>query len=337
MSLIFPLRNILLNEIHRFYSDFYVEAFFKYCRADTPFRQAYDLEKDRYRHSINLFFDSIKIDVENFESEVIQVVMTTNQNCINHYFETLRELVENYSVVPVKEIEKFIEEKNNSIHEYFCKKVEEESAKYFARPDVNSHKHLEQFMGKEHHSGILAYLTNTKTLLTNYRYYCIKEIPDLFDLQYLPDYIQFVEKLFNDFTTVAKKHLKLYDEGKYQSTSNVTMFSHQFLQQPDDTVKVLKSPSPEITSDKLKTTMSVPEISLLFRLLHDLKPEIFETESKTELYRWLSENLSSKRTGKNDLSENSIKNHFNSPDSNAIDFWKKHFFTMQASLKKMST
>ena len=61
--------------------------------------------------------------------------------------------------------------------------------------------------------------------------------------------------------------------------------------------KAEENNSPTSTNPKLKTNLSVPELALLFKLLKDLKPNLFELKSEAELYRFISTNFETKRTG----------------------------------------
>ena len=86
-------------------------------------------------------------------------------------------------------------------------------------------------------------------------------------------------------------------------------------------------------NEKLKTNLSVKELALLFKMLKDLKPNIFELESEAELLRFISVNFETKKN-KEDLSTNTLRKFFNKPDSKAAEFWQKHFFTLNAEVKK---
>lgn len=87
--------------------------------------------------------------------------------------------------------------------------------------------------------------------------------------------------------------------------------------------------------NKLKTHLSVPEIALLFKLLNELKPKIFDLKSEAELHRFISANFMTKKSSEAGISPNKLKNLFNTPEKNAVDFWLTHLSTMQALLKKI--
>ena len=85
---------------------------------------------------------------------------------------------------------------------------------------------------------------------------------------------------------------------------------------------------------KLKTDLSVPQLALLFKMLNDLKPNIFEVKSEAELHRFISANFETKKSKEDGISTDKLRILFNQPDSKAADFWEKHFYTLIAEIKK---
>jgi hypothetical protein len=95
------------------------------------------------------------------------------------------------------------------------------------------------------------------------------------------------------------------------------------------------TPALQAQSQKLKTNLSQGELVCLFRMLHELKPEIFDIKTDTELFNFIAANFETKKTKDKGLSEGNIKNKFYTPDSKAADFWQKHLHTMLALAKKI--
>ena len=89
------------------------------------------------------------------------------------------------------------------------------------------------------------------------------------------------------------------------------------------------------TNPKLKTNLSVPELALLFKLLKDLKPNIFDVKSEAELHRFISTNFETKKTGDKDISTQKLRNLFNQPDAKAAEFWETNIRLLQADVKKL--
>jgi hypothetical protein len=87
---------------------------------------------------------------------------------------------------------------------------------------------------------------------------------------------------------------------------------------------------------KLKTNLSVDQLCFLFRMLKELKPDLFNIKANTELYDFIASSFETKK--QTDLSPNSIKNHMTNttPDpKNVLDFWEEHLLTMLADLRKL--
>jgi len=83
---------------------------------------------------------------------------------------------------------------------------------------------------------------------------------------------------------------------------------------------------------KLKTNLSVPQLALLFKELHKLKPNIFDIKTNTELYQFISESFITKQSS-GDISTKSIKNKFEDPDQKTIDFWADKFRKMLTNVR----
>jgi hypothetical protein len=88
-------------------------------------------------------------------------------------------------------------------------------------------------------------------------------------------------------------------------------------------------------SQRIKTKLSQEELVTFFRMLDDLKPEIFDYKTKTELFKFIATNFESKKSKGESLSEGKVKNIYYAPDSDAADFWQKHLHTMLAHTKKI--
>ena len=89
------------------------------------------------------------------------------------------------------------------------------------------------------------------------------------------------------------------------------------------------------STPKLKTDLSVPQLSLVFKMVNDLKPKIFNTKSDAELFRFISANFQTKKSTEKGISTQKLRNEFNNPDIKAIEFWEKHLHTMLSELRKL--
>lgn len=94
--------------------------------------------------------------------------------------------------------------------------------------------------------------------------------------------------------------------------------------------------SNNLSNERLKVNLSVPQLALLFKMINDLKPSVLNVSTEAELLRFISANFQTKNSSiENGISENKLRILFNQPDDRAIDFWEKHLRTMLAEIKKM--
>lgn len=90
------------------------------------------------------------------------------------------------------------------------------------------------------------------------------------------------------------------------------------------------------SNERLKVNLSVPQLALLFKMINDLKPMIFNVKSEAELHRFISANFQTKQSNpEKGISEQKLRILFNQPDDKAIHFWEKHLRTLLAEIKKM--
>ena len=89
---------------------------------------------------------------------------------------------------------------------------------------------------------------------------------------------------------------------------------------------LVSTPTNIVHRNKIKTNLTVSELACLFRALDELKPGIFDIESKEELFNFISDSFESKRSS--DLSTKSIKNDYYNIEQKARDLWLKHFSTL---------
>lgn len=81
---------------------------------------------------------------------------------------------------------------------------------------------------------------------------------------------------------------------------------------------------------KIKSNLTVSQIALLFRLLSD--ENILETNNITKLSKQIASSFSSKQ--KDDISYKSVKNNFDSPQNEAIEFWETKLVRLRQLLNK---
>lgn len=153
-----------------------------------------------------------------------------------------------------------------------------------------------------------------------------------------------LSRLFDDIV----KHVGefLYEENLYRPDSeflkaiNVILFDFLGAIDLSDYFTGLKNrheeglfssqPVLQAPNKKLKVDLSVPQLVLLFRLLNELKPNIFEIKYQEDLVGFIVSNFETK--GSASLKEDSVRNKFSEFNQNARDFWLKHISTLQKFL-----
>lgn len=132
------------------------------------------------------------------------------------------------------------------------------------------------------------------------------------------DYVyQFYKEQFHLFQGAIEKAIQELENGNFGSGSPP----------PDIAVQDTQQLLPK---KKLKTNLSVTQLGYLFRVIYDLK--IIDVQHKTEIYNFIADNFSSKQ--KDDVSLNSVKNAFDTPDTQAVNFWQSKFVDLMNKAKK---
>jgi len=83
--------------------------------------------------------------------------------------------------------------------------------------------------------------------------------------------------------------------------------------------------------DKLKLGINVKDLSYLFRALND--HQIIKAKYNTEIFRFISESFVTEKT--DNISVNSIKNHFDSPEFDVMDYWQEKFYHIGNTTAKL--
>ena len=91
----------------------------------------------------------------------------------------------------------------------------------------------------------------------------------------------------------------------------------------------------ESNTSRIKTNLSVPQVALLFQMLNELKPDIFQFKTKAELFRFIKDTFETKQSKEEGISIEKLGYWFNNPEIKVADFWETHLRTMIAFLKKI--
>jgi predicted metal-dependent hydrolase len=135
---------------------------------------------------------------------------------------------------------------------------------------------------------------------------------------------EFYEKYFAHVFNWYKKHFHLFQEATEQAMED---FKKGYLGSFAD---FATHQTQETKRDKLKTNLTVPELAYLFNALY--AEGIITSKHKSDIYKFIADNFSSKQ--QDDISVNSIKNHFENPDFNAVDSMHEKFTHIYQQAKK---
>lgn len=153
-------------------------------------------------------------------------------------------------------------------------------------------------------------------------------------LKEMQDFVTDNERFFDqsDYSTSSDFRQIISDKQDELNPASTSSNSSNF-----NLTDLLSNFSPPSKSNaKLKTNLTVPQIAYLFKLLYELKPDIFDVKSKAELQRFISANFSTKGTTDQDISTEKLKQLFSDPDADAAVFWRKHFLTMLDESRKFN-
>lgn len=269
------------------------------------------------------------------EAEINQVIHTCNQNTQVYLFETLKEWLTDWRIKSVN-VEAFyyeIDTYNEKAYTDFAVSIEEKVKAFRATSDFLNREHLEEYEA-ETTGGLMGlikgYSRPFKTKRINYSYYCITETPNLIDTTYLRPYIQRVSKLIDNFKSIVNKYVALYDAGKIVPTTTVVI--EQKALSANNSGQL---PAPDPQQKKLKIILTVKQLAYLFRLFKDAKPDIIEAKSNAEMFRWISDNFTTKGKANTPISTNAINNHFSDPEKETATFWASILVEMLKRARKV--
>lgn len=155
-----------------------------------------------------------------------------------------------------------------------------------------------------------------------------------------------VHHLPNKRLTTVNKEIQKLDFLKYDIEIHNLTFLQSIPRQLQDALNATKlfinanlaidfSKITEPKAPPIKTNLSVGDLALLFRMLFELKPDIFDVKTKAELFRFISSNFTTKKSKEGEISIDTITKKFNSPEKSAKELWSAHLHTLLAFLKKV--
>ncbi|MFP5040477.1 hypothetical protein [Parasediminibacterium sp. JCM 36343] len=199
----------------------------------------------------------------------------------------------------------------------------------------HSLRHLERYSNREHENidVILSYYNiDFEGMIPclpvfdpgNKLYEILSTIPTQVDNKFTPDYDR-------EWYNIQKTFYQYYFNTHFAAIHN---FIQQQIEELNPTPIIPNAVDEKVLTPKLKTNLSVPQLALLFKMLNELKPNIFMVKTEAELHRFISTNFETKQSKEEGISTDKLRILFNQPDSKAAEFWAKHFYTLTAEIKK---
>jgi hypothetical protein len=236
----------------------------------------------------------------------------------SHYYQYYMNISEN-------KINPFLKDDfRNRFHHNFLKKVKQ-----------NFHKKLLNSLD-DNNFDAYKFFSNSKV-----------KIYDRFEDEYKNEIVRKIHETIFAFETIKPITEEEKEEYKYfinLASHYYEGYVHYFYELFNDYKKgfIISNSTSKIVSEtietktqRLKTNLSVPQLALLFKILDNLKPKIFENRTEAELHRFISANFETKKSGEDGISTDKLRILFNQPEPKSIDFWEKHLHTLLDELKKI--
>jgi len=268
--------------------------------------------------------------------EIAQNAFLYNDTGKAYFFGLLKEWLGDYRIesVNIPLISNRIEQFNSTAYEDFLIKTEEKEKEFKNTDDYKQYKHLEMVERKTS----FTYTTSKLLGLTDpyisipqqyHRFICVYS-PQFLDTALVEQYVLLANELLVSFRNTIKFHLE-----KYERVVGLIPPDSQ-LQLPP-TKELAQLILPEQTKGKLKVNISVPQLAYLFNMLNELNPAIFDVKTKTELYKFVTDNFVTKATKETGISLDSFKVDFYKPANKTIEYWIEKLKKMlEESRKKIS-
>jgi len=273
---------------------------------------------------------------DNMDKEIEQHMGYSNGVALAYLFDTLNSWVAYYlfESVWLPTLGHAIHDYNTTVYEDFILKQEKEEEKFKESENYKKYNHLDKIVDtipKEFHK-----LNFDVTYDTGHVYhkFLVAHCPPLIDSSppVLDKYIDLVRMLIENFKRIVAKHFAIY---------NLVKLTPQFTQIQAGLPAMQEQPQitqpPELISKKLIVNISVPQLAYLFFMLHELNPDIFDLKSKTELYKFVTDNFVTKGTKETGISFDSFKNDFTKQTDKTVEYWIEKLKKMlENSRKKLS-
>jgi len=308
MAFVFPLINVAISDLVEYYEIDNIKMFYENFTGSST----YTIRGKRMPEIYNEHTKRVQADMD---TEITQHIHGSSHNILVQLFEYLENWLSDVRVQEVNVIwvENKIDEYNNRIIKEFSDKQQEIGDEFRKGLDPNriAGTEYENIKDSNKLSPLLSGYFKTKE--THRLYRCVESTAKVIEYsEFIVYYGKVVKEVVNGFVQIIQPYLKQWKNDLIKANSTV------IIQQSTSNIKPLHSPK------KLKVKLNVKQLSYLFKLLDEEK--LIDTKSKMDLFRLIAENFAT--IGKDSISENNIRNHFNSPEKATAKFWAKHLSEM---------
>lgn len=258
---------------------------------------------------------------DHMNEEIAQNAVFYNDIGKAYFFGLLKEWLGDYRIesTHIPTIANAIENYNTKEYEEFIIKTEEKENIFKEREDYKKYKHLEEIERKLPGGAILwgGSRGNHEITIpeTFHRFICVYT-PKMIDTALIPNYIALVNELLFNFRGIIKFHLE-----KYETVTGLIAPGTQLQLPPTKELAQISLPEPD--KMKLKTTLSVEQLTMLFRLLKDCK--IIEAKYDKEIHAFIADNFETVGKGKVKISAKNLGKLWSSTDNDILNFWIAKF------------
>lgn len=280
MDLVFPFRNIVINNLWDFFEKGKVKEFSDFKTGKEKWNEEYFFNE----------IERLREYLPNFENEILQVINTTDQQTIDEYFIVLREQLKSFEeCLSADFFSDSISKWNEEILKKYTEIVEKEGEEY-AKHENRKREHLEEY--EDWNFGDFLFgMGNSKAekvKKVNYNYYCIEKTPNLIDGAIIDDYLEVIKPLYNELYEVALKYGKPWQDGDIKSK-----VKEQFIPKPivfvegDHDITLIRKASEHLNKNELLGTIELRQrggFRNLDKLWNVLNEESWETVPQTKIF-----------------------------------------------------
>ncbi|WP_121353166.1 hypothetical protein [Flavisolibacter nicotianae] len=270
------------------------------------------------------------------EDEIIQTILTANENAQMVMFEDLKLWLNDWRItgINIQYLSKLVDDYNDKAYVKYEQKIKEDELKFRLTVDFNR-PHGEKYEVENTlipaafmAGGYTVGRYPKKRTITNSWFYCNTETPELIDKSYLPQYIDFLKGIIENFKSAIQKHIERYEAGKIKP--GTIAIGHLQAIKP-----ATLQPLPETLykQTKIKVNLTASRLLFLFKMLYELK--IIETTTYKELHQFIADSFQVKSKKENEqLSVGKLGRLWSNFDVEDAKFWTGKFIELHNRAKK---